>query len=49
MLQKSNDYSLLVIAEALVRSGDPIAQNHAIDYLKNRAWNTSLLGADRAY
>ncbi len=49
MLQKSNDYSSLVVAEALVRSGDPIAQNHAIEYFKNRAWNTSLLGADRAY
>ena len=49
MLQKSNDYSSLVVAEALVRSGDHIAQNHAIEYFKNRAWNTSLLGADRAY
>ena len=49
MLQKSNDYALSIVAEALVRSGDPIAQKHAIEYLKNRAWNTSLLGAERAY
>ena len=49
ILQKSNDYASLVVAEALVRSGDPIAQNHAIDFFRNRAWNTSLLGSDRAY
>ena len=49
MLQKCNDYASSIIAETLVRSGDPIAQNHAIDYFKNRAWNTSLLGADKAY
>ena len=49
MLQKCNDYASSIIAETLVRSGDPIAQNHAIDYFKNRAWNTSLLGANKAY
>ena len=49
LLEKSNDYSSSIVAEALLRSGDAIAQNHATDYYQARAWNTSLLGVTRAY
>ena len=49
MLRKSNDYSSSIVAEALVRSGNSVAQRLAIDYFQSRSWNTSLLGAVRAY
>ena len=40
LLEKFNDYSSSIVAEALLRSGDAIAQNHATDYYQTRAWNT---------
>ena len=49
MLERSNDYASLIVAEAMVRSGSLKAQKHAIRYYQGRAWNTSLLGKDRAY
>ena len=49
MLESSNDYASSIVAEAMIRSGSLRAQKHAIRYYQDRAWNTSLLGKDRAY
>ena len=49
VLERSNDYASLIVAEAMIRSGSLKAQKHAIRYYQDRAWNTSLLGKDRAY
>ena len=37
MLRKSNDYSSSIVAEALVRSGNSVAQRLAIDYFQSRS------------
>ena len=49
MLRSSNDYASSIVAEALIRSESLKAQQHAISYYQDRAWNTSLLGEHRAY
>ena len=49
MLERSNDYASSIVAEAMIRSGSLKAQKHAIRYYQDRAWNTSLLGKDKAY
>ena len=49
ILQKTGDYAASIVTEALIRSGSRHAQDIALSYLKDRAWNTSLLGSMRAY
>ena len=49
ILQKAGDYAASIVTEALIRSGSRHAQDIALSYLKDRAWNTSLLGSMRAY
>ena len=49
ILKKSNDYACSIVGEALIRSRGQEAQELAINYFQDRAWNTSLLGKNRAY
>ena len=49
ILKNSNDYACSIVGEALIRSRGQEAQELAINYFQDRAWNTSLLGKNRAY
>lgn len=49
ILKNSNDYACSIVGEALIRSCGQEAQELAMNYFQDRAWNTSLLGKNKAY